>query len=565
MTTKLPSLATLILLSFLNSQLSSVLAQGTAFTYQGRLNDGTGPANGLYDLQFDLYSVASGGSPLTAALIADDLTITNGLFTVTLDFSGASFDGGDRWLEIGVRPGASAGAYTNLAPRQQLTSTPYAIRAANFSGAVAASQITGNLASSNIGAGTITSTNLAAGAAVANLNASGQSGVASGGVVLSATENAALAAAGYVKIGTMQGIDTWQQRSPRSLPAGRSLHTAVWTGSEMIVWGGSAGTSAYFNDGARYNPATDNWTAISTNGAPVARQDHTAVWSGTEMIIWGGRTNTSSGSEVNSGGRYNPVANAWSAIVNSPLLLARYGHTAVWTGAPCDEWAAKCDFLEHRLRAIPKPAGVFAFRDADAANVLDACDDARLAVPEEIAILGADNNEMICETLRVPLSSINHDLEGLGYEGAALLQSLMQGQRAPKRPKLVPPKGITVRRSTEVLAIHHEPTRRGLQFLQENYRRPTGAEDGARASGLTRRKLELAFREHLGRSISDQLTALRILRAKELLMRTSLRVADVAAQTGFNTPQYFNNVFRRSCGLTPRRFRLRHRPPSEAQ
>jgi LacI family transcriptional regulator len=244
--------------------------------------------------------------------------------------------------------------------------------------------------------------------------------------------------------------------------------------------------------------------------------------------------------------------------------LAQSGFTCeTWifpmqTGARCDEWTAKCDFLEHRLRAIPKPAGVFAFRDADAANVLDACDDAGLEVPEEIAILGADNNELICETLRVPLSSVNHDLEGLGYEGAALLQGLMQGQRAPRRPKLVPPKGITVRRSTEVLAINHEPTRRGLQFLQENYRRPTGAEDAARASGLTRRKLERAFREHLGRSIRDQLTALRIRRAKELLMRTSLPVADVAAQTGFNTPQYFNNVFRRSCGLTPRRFRLQY-------
>jgi LacI family transcriptional regulator len=228
-------------------------------------------------------------------------------------------------------------------------------------------------------------------------------------------------------------------------------------------------------------------------------------------------------------------------------------------GAHRDEWRAKCEFLEHRLKAIPKPAAVFCFRDADAANVLDACAQAGLAVPEQVAILGTDNNELICESLRVPLSSVNHDLEGLGYEGAALLHRLMHGGCPPKRPKLVPPKGITVRRSTEMLAVNHAPTRRALQFLQENYRRRIGAEEAAEASGLSRRQLERAFREHLGRSVSDQLAFVRLLRAKELLARSSLSVTDVSAQAGFNTPQYFNNVFRKATGLTPRRFRLQHR------
>ncbi len=242
--------------------------------------------------------------------------------------------------------------------------------------------------------------------------------------------------------------------------------------------------------------------------------------------------------------------------------LAKAGFTTeswilqLQAGARGDEWSAKCEFLERGLKAIPKPAAIFCFRDADAASVLDVCADAELAVPEEVAILGADNNVLICESVRVPLSSVNHDLEGLGYEGAALLHRLMQGQRAPKRPKVIPPKGITVRRSTDVLAINHEPTRRALQFLQENYSRQIGAEEAAAASGLSRRQLERAFREHLGRSVSDQLAFVRLLRAKELLTRSDLPAADVAAQAGFNTPQYFNNVFRQATGLTPRRFRL---------
>jgi LacI family transcriptional regulator, galactose operon repressor len=265
---------------------------------------------------------------------------------------------------------------------------------------------------------------------------------------------------------------------------------------------------------------------------------------------------------------------AWFSVFTdgvARLRLNGFQETLARIGATCDswffdsqpdkrrdEWTDKCAFLEHRLKLIPKPAAVFAFCDIDAANVLDACANAGLAVPEEVAILGTDNNELICESVRVPLSSVNHDLEGVGYEGAALLHRLMQGARAPKSLKLIPPKAITVRQSTEVLAVNHEPTRRAIQFLQENYRKRIGAEDVAAICGMSRRKLDQSFHQHVGRSISDQLAALRIIRAKELLLRTDLSAADVAAETGFNTPQYFNNVFSRATGLTPRSFRLKH-------
>src|SRR5438093_8625696 len=108
-------------------------AQGTSFTYQGRLVENGASANGVYDLRFNLFGASAGGSALTAAVDQGDVALTNGLFTVTLDFGAATFDGSARWLEIAVRPGASTGAYTNLSPRQALTATPYALRAANFS------------------------------------------------------------------------------------------------------------------------------------------------------------------------------------------------------------------------------------------------------------------------------------------------------------------------------------------------------------------------------------------------------------------------------------------------
>src|SRR6266436_2522832 len=103
--------------------------------------------------------------------------------------------------------------------------------------------------------------------------------------------------------------DTWTATSTTSAPAGRYQHTAVWTGSEMIVWGGS-GSSGFLNTGGRYNPSTDSWTATSTTSAPAGRILHTAVWSGSEMIVWGGNNGTS---YLNTGGRYNPSTNSWTA------------------------------------------------------------------------------------------------------------------------------------------------------------------------------------------------------------------------------------------------------------
>jgi hypothetical protein len=99
---------------------------GTAFTYQGRLADGGSSANGTYDFEFELYDTASGGTQVGSTVTKDDVTLTDGLFTVELDFGGV-FDGTGLWLNIGVRPGSSTGAYTALTPRQSLTPVPYAL------------------------------------------------------------------------------------------------------------------------------------------------------------------------------------------------------------------------------------------------------------------------------------------------------------------------------------------------------------------------------------------------------------------------------------------------------
>ena len=126
--------------------------------------------------------------------------------------------------------------------------------------------------------------------------------------------------------------DTWT--ATNHAPINRYGHTAVWTGSEMIVWGG---TDGYFelNTGGRYNPSTDSWTDTSTTNAPSARSGHTAVWTGSEMIVWGGSDNTSN---FNTGGRYNPSTDSWTATSTTNAPAARASHTAVWTGSEMIVW-----------------------------------------------------------------------------------------------------------------------------------------------------------------------------------------------------------------------------------
>src|SRR6476661_7078295 len=126
--------------------------------------------------------------------------------------------------------------------------------------------------------------------------------------------------------------NSWTATSVTNAPAARSSHTAVWTGSEMIVWGGYGGS--YFNTGGRYDPSTDSWATISTMNAPTPRGGNTAVWTGSEMIVWGG----DDGFSLNTGGRYNPATDTWTATNTTTAPLGRIFHTAVWDGSEMIVW-----------------------------------------------------------------------------------------------------------------------------------------------------------------------------------------------------------------------------------
>ncbi len=228
-------LALLALLSTLNPQLRAD-PLGTAFTYQGRLADGGSPAHGIYDLRFAIYDSSTGGSALAGPLTNAAVTVSNGLFTVTLDL-GRVFNGSARWLELGVRSNGVAADFTTLSPRQPLTPAPYAIHA----GGVDATGITGTITPASIAAGSITTVMLAAGAV-------GSNQLSAGAVTTAALQNGAVTAA---KLAT---ADPFVPTIPNPTPAaydnfGWSVaavgRTRVLIGAPFDATGGTSAGAAY--------------------------------------------------------------------------------------------------------------------------------------------------------------------------------------------------------------------------------------------------------------------------------------------------------------------------------
>jgi N-acetylneuraminic acid mutarotase len=143
--------------------------------------------------------------------------------------------------------------------------------------------------------------------------------------------------------------NTWIATSTTNAPTARNAHTAVWTGSEMIVWGGQTISGGVTNTGGRYSPSTDSWTATNTTNAPTARETHTAVWTGSQMIVWGGINPN----YLNTGGRYDPSTDSWTATSTTNAPTVRNAQTAVWTGTEMIVWGGNPDYLNTGGRYDP--------------------------------------------------------------------------------------------------------------------------------------------------------------------------------------------------------------------
>lgn len=215
--------------------------------------------------------------------------------------------------------------------------------------------------------------------------------------------------------------------------------------------------------------------------------------------------------------------------------------------------------LEAYVLGLPTPIGAMACCDAMGAQLIEAAENANRRVPQEIAVLGVDNNEIRCQAARVPMSSVETDIEGLGFNIAKLLDELIAGKPAPSVPPIVPPRRIVARESTDIVVCDDPDLSAALSFIAAHVNDGITREDVARQSGLSLSTLERLFRKNLNRSPGAELRRQRLARACELLIGTDLSLADVATRSGMGSASSLVQAFQRAMNTTPGAYRQRHR------
>jgi LacI family transcriptional regulator len=226
------------------------------------------------------------------------------------------------------------------------------------------------------------------------------------------------------------------------------------------------------------------------------------------------------------------------------------------------ESTQKSGGLSGWVNTLRPPVGIFACNDTAGLKLAEMCRLRGLRIPEEAAILGVDNEDILCELALPSLSSIALDLESIGMRAAELLDTILRGRapaRSGAREILVPPKEIVERDSTRTFTCEDPLVESAVRFIRANTGKPLRVSDVVGALPASRRSLELRFRRAVGRTVRDEILRVRLARARALLRTTDTRIADVAAEAGFRSPQRFHALFRAAEGCSPADYR-RARP-----
>lgn len=225
------------------------------------------------------------------------------------------------------------------------------------------------------------------------------------------------------------------------------------------------------------------------------------------------------------------------------------------------DWMINDELLRQHLAKLPRPLAVFAANDFSAAEVARVCVRNNIAIPDDIALLGADNDDVLCCTWRPAVSSIKLPFERIGYEAAQLIEKMLKGKPVQKKTILLPPLGVVTRPSSDILAIDHPDVATAVRYIRENVGKAVGVKDLLREVMVSRRALERSFREVLNRSPHQEIRRVQLETAKRLLAETDLPMSDVAASSGFSDSTYLSIVFHQQMGMTPSAYRKEAKPP----
>lgn len=224
------------------------------------------------------------------------------------------------------------------------------------------------------------------------------------------------------------------------------------------------------------------------------------------------------------------------------------------------DWNLHQSDIHAKVSALPRPLAVFAGQDNLGATLVEICVRNGIHVPEEVAVLGVDNIDLLCETAVVPLSSIRTNLTEVGYQAAAQLDRLMRGEIGNDEPPLlIPPHSIVRRQSTDSLAVTHPAVVNAIRFIRRNFSHPITIDDICIYTDLSKRGLEKAFQKHLGRSPATELRRLRIQNAKRMLTQTDDKIEYIAQCCGYSNSSNLSCAFKKDTGTSPREYRSRYR------
>ena len=219
------------------------------------------------------------------------------------------------------------------------------------------------------------------------------------------------------------------------------------------------------------------------------------------------------------------------------------------------EWERQQEELRQWVTGLAKPVGLFACNDQLGFWLLDACRRAKVAVPEEVAVVGAENDESLCTMASPPLSSIHFNAPRIGYEAAALLHRMMSRGRKTEREILIKPLYIVTRQSSDVLAIEDEHLAHAVRFIRANAGRGINVADVLKEVPISRTALEQRMKQVLGRTPKAEILRVQLNHVKELLAATDLSLEAIAERSGFAHPQYMAELFHKKCGQTPGSYR----------
>ena len=221
------------------------------------------------------------------------------------------------------------------------------------------------------------------------------------------------------------------------------------------------------------------------------------------------------------------------------------------------DWAVEQKYISKWLKSLPKPVGIFAATDIRAMNVIEACKHAGINVPEEIAVVGVDNDELFCEMTSPKLSSVAIDAERAGYESAKALDHLMRGEKTLPTMCFGPLR-VVVRRSSDVVGVDDLLVRKAVSFIRDCYTLPITVLNVVKALDVSRRQLEIRFKRALGHSIHEEIKKRRLGHVRTLLLETDFSLDQIAELSGFQCKNYLVNLFHKEFGMTMLTYRKSH-------